>query len=357
MPLPHGPHRQPEAGALPLPRVGCGDNQQPTEASSAMPKFTALISSPRCIEHDTGPGHPERPQRIQALENAIEGADAELRQRLDRREARLAGEDELELVHPATHIDRIRAAALKARESQGLVFLDPDTVVSPGSWDAALAAAGAALTAIDAILDGEARNAFCLVRPPGHHATIHRAMGFCLFNNVAIGARYAQSRGIERILIVDWDVHHGNGTEEIFDEDPDIFYLSMHQAPHYPGTGLSTHRGRGSGQGTTLNLPVPPGLPAERYVSELTAGLEQAVEEFIPDLVMVSAGFDAAEGDPLAGLTLRPQDYHILTRELMEIATRHCADRLVSLLEGGYNLEMLASCGIEHIRALCGLGP
>jgi acetoin utilization deacetylase AcuC-like enzyme len=320
-----------------------------------MPKFTALIWSPRCVEHDTGPGHPERPQRIEALANAIERAGAELEQRLDRREARLATEEELRLVHPATHLDRMRAAAEKARESQRLVFLDPDTVVSPGSWDAALAAAGSALTAIDAILNTEVRNAFCLVRPPGHHATVHRAMGFCLFNNIAIGARYAQSRGVKRILIVDWDVHHGNGTEEIFDEDPEVFYLSMHQSPHYPGTGLSTHHGRGSGQGTTLNLPVPPGLPAERYVSELTAGLERAVEGFDPDLVLVSAGFDAAAGDPLAGLTLRPEDYHALTERVMEIAARYCDDRLVSMLEGGYDLEMLATCGLEHVRALCGL--
>lgn len=320
-----------------------------------MPKFTALISSPRCVEHDTGPGHPERPQRIEALENAIERAGAELRQRLDRRQARPATEDELELVHPATHIDRIRAAAEKARASQGLVFLDPDTVISPGSWDAALAAVGAALTAIDAVLNGEARNAFCLVRPPGHHATVHRAMGFCLFNNIAIAARYAQGRGAERILIVDWDVHHGNGTEEIFDEDPDVFYLSMHQSPHYPGTGLSTHHGRGSGHGTTLNLPVPPGLPAERYVSELISGLRKAVEGFAPDLVLVSAGFDAAEGDPLAGLTLRPEDYHTLTEQLMDLANQCCGDRLISALEGGYNLEMLASCGLAHVRALCGL--
>ena len=320
-----------------------------------MPKFTALISSPRCVEHDTGPGHPERPQRIQALANAIERAGAELEQRLDRREARLATEDELRLVHPASHLERIRAAAEKARESQRLVFLDPDTVVSPGSWEAALAAAGSAPTAIDAVLDAEVRNAFCLVRPPGHHATVHRAMGFCLFNNIAVGARYAQSRGVKRVLIVDWDVHHGNGTEEIFDEDPDVFYLSMHQSPHYPGTGLSTHHGRGSGQGATLNLPVPPGLPAERYVSELTTGLERAVEDFAPDLVLISAGFDAAAGDPLAGLTLRPADYHTLTERVMEVAARQCDDRLVSMLEGGYDLDMLATCGLEHVRALCGL--
>jgi acetoin utilization deacetylase AcuC-like enzyme len=228
-------------------------------------------------------------------------------------------------------------------------------VVSPGSWEAALAAAGSAPTAIDAVLDAEVRNAFCLVRPPGHHATVHRAMGFCLFNNIAVGARYAQSRGVKRVLIVDWDVHHGNGTEEIFDEDPDVFYLSMHQSPHYPGTGLSTHHGRGSGQGATLNLPVPPGLPAERYVSELTTGLERAVEDFAPDLVLISAGFDAAAGDPLAGLTLRPADYHTLTERVMEVAARQCDDRLVSMLEGGYDLDMLATCGLEHVRALCGL--
>ena len=320
-----------------------------------MPRFTALISHPECIEHDTGGGHPERPARITAFEEALAESDAELRQRLTRLEARLATEEELGLIHPSQHVERIRSAWEKAGAGDTLVYLDPDTVVSPGSWNAARAAAGALLTALDAVLAGDARNGFCLVRPPGHHATAYRAMGFCLFNNVAVAARYAQGKGLNRILIVDWDVHHGNGTEEIFDEDPDVFYLSMHQSPHYPGTGLSTHHGRGAGAGATLNLPVPPGLPADRYVKELSAGLDQAVSDFSPDLILVSAGFDAAEGDPLAGLTLTPHDYHALTRKVMELAAEHCDDRVISTLEGGYDLDMLARCGLAHLRALAGL--
>lgn len=313
---------------------------------------TAIVSHPDCSGHDTGPGHPENARRLQAVLEALERLEAEAGERLVRMEGRHALEDELLLAHPPDHVQLIKEVARRAKETDSLMAIDPDTVVSPGSWDAALAAVGCLLTAADTVLAGDARNAFCPVRPPGHHATAQRAMGFCLFNNVAIAALYARERGAARALIIDWDVHHGNGTEAIFFEDPQSFYLSMHQSPHYPGTGAASDRGRGAGAGTTLNLPVPPGLPPERYTAELRSGIEAALSDFSPDIVFVSAGFDAAYGDPLAGLTLRPEDYHSLTGYLMDAADAHCDGRLISVLEGGYNLDMLASCAAEHVRAL-----
>jgi acetoin utilization deacetylase AcuC-like enzyme len=291
---------------------------------------------------------------LRALLGALETELGDLDGRVTRLEGRHATEAELRLVHPEAHVDRIREAVGQATDNDCLIHIDPDTVVSPRSWDAALAGAGTLLTAVDAILDDSAANAFCAPRPPGHHATADRAMGFCLFNNVAIGARYARERGLLRSLIVDWDVHHGNGTEAIFYEDPDAFYLSMHQSPHYPGTGHRRHRGHGPGEGANLNLPMPPGLPAQSYVDRLLAGLESALSGFKPDIIFVSAGFDAAYGDPLAGFTLTPGDYHALTLRLKEIAAEHCEGRLISALEGGYEPDMLADCGLAHIRALAG---
>lgn len=270
-------------------------------------------------------------------------------------EGRHAIEAQIALAHSSAHIDHIRAACQRASDSARRLNLDPDTVVSPGSWEAALAAAGAVLTAVDAVRGGSARNAFSAVRPPGHHATAEGAMGFCLFNNVAIGARYAQQNGLRRVLIIDWDVHHGNGTELIFYEDPDVFYLSMHQAPHYPGTGQAAHRGHGPGSGATLNLPVPPGLPPEDYVETLLRGLDATLSSFSPEIIFISAGFDAAYGDPLAGLTLRPEDYYTLTQHVMDAATSVCEDRIVSALEGGYDLDTLSACSLAHLRALTGL--
>jgi acetoin utilization deacetylase AcuC-like enzyme len=287
---------------------------------------------------------------------AIEDDIPRLEGRVEHVHGRRATLQETALVHPPAYIELIQSAAAQAREAGDSVYLDPDTVVSAGSCDAALAAIGTVLTAIDRIVDGPVQNAFCIARPPGHHATADRAMGFCLFNNIAVGARYAQGKGLARPMIVDWDVHHGNGTEAIFYEDADVFYLSMHQSPHYPGTGHRNDRGRGDGDGTTLNLPVPPGLPAARYADEFTAGFAAAVSEFSPDIILISAGFDAAFGDPLAGLTLSPAEYHALTRRVLDSAASHCDGRVVSALEGGYNLENLTRCGLAHLRALAGLG-
>lgn len=321
-----------------------------------MTKPIAFVFHSDCLRHDTGPGHPESSDRLRALLEMIEEEQPHLGDRLVLIEARHASEDELALAHPRAHIDAIRRAVNKAANADRLLALDADTVVSPGSWDAALAAAGTLVTAIDQVIEGTVQNAFCAVRPPGHHATADRAMGFCLFNNVAIGARYAQSHGLKRALIVDWDVHHGNGTEAIFYEDADVYYVSMHESPHYPGTGHASHRGHGSGEGTNLNLPVQRGLPPEHYVATLTSGLETALAEFSPEIVFISAGFDAAQGDPLAGLTLRPADYSELTRFISAKAAALCHGRVISVLEGGYNLDMLAQCARAHIRALAGLG-
>jgi acetoin utilization deacetylase AcuC-like enzyme len=316
----------------------------------------AVFTHPACSEHLTGPAHPERPERLEALRDAIDRAPEELQGQITLLEATLASEDDLALVHPKTHIEHVRSAWNRAVEAEAIVYLDPDTAVSSGSWDAALAAAGSLISAVDAVAAGTARNAFCAVRPPGHHATADRPMGFCLFNNVAVGARRAQQKGMERALIVDWDVHHGNGTEAIFYEDPDVFFISLHQSPHYPGTGHRQHRGHGPGEGATINLPLPPGLPAERYTQELQSAVDEALSSFAPDIIFISAGFDAAAGDPLAGFTLTPRDYHRLTERLVELAERHCDGRLVSTLEGGYDLGLLQSCGLAHLRGLAGLG-
>jgi acetoin utilization deacetylase AcuC-like enzyme len=321
-----------------------------------MSATTLVISHPDCAGHDTGPGHPERAQRLDALQRAAQKAVENANGRIVSVHGRHASEADIERVHPQAHIDFIRDSAAAAAGSGRSGYIDPDTVVSAASWNAALAAAGTVVSAIDAVESGSAKNAFCLARPPGHHATADRAMGFCLFNNVAVGARYAQSRGMQRALIVDWDVHHGNGTEAIFYDDPDIFYLSMHQSPHYPGTGQRHDRGRAAGEGLTLNLPLPPGLPAVRYVEELLGALESALSRFSPDILFISAGFDAAAGDPLAGMTLTPGDYHTLTQRLVEVAESGWDGRIVSALEGGYDLDNLERCGLAHIRALAGLG-
>jgi acetoin utilization deacetylase AcuC-like enzyme len=318
---------------------------------------TLVISHPDCERHDTGPGHPENAGRLAAVLTAVDDAIPGLGGRVARREGRHATEAEVARVHRASHIERIREATRRASDSGGFAYLDLDTVVSPDSWRAALAAAGCVLAGLEALRAGSAQSAFCAARPPGHHATADRAMGFCLFNNVAIGVRHAQTFGWTRALIVDWDVHHGNGSEAIFYEDPDVFYLSLHQSPHYPGTGQRGHRGHGRGDGMNLNLPMPPGLPAQRYVAELLTGIDVALSRFSPDIIFISAGFDSAYGDPLAGLTLAPGDFHQLTRHLAETAAALCAGRIVSVLEGGYDPETLADCSLAHIRALAGLDP
>ena len=270
------------------------------------------------------------------------------REHLDRR---AATEEELLLCHTAEYLRTARHDALSGRPS----LSTGDTDITPNSWDVASQAAGGVLNAVDAVATGRVRNAFCAVRPPGHHATASRGMGFCFFNNAALAARYAQRRhGLERALIVDWDVHHGNGTEDIFYSDPTVFYCSTHQWPLYPGTGRADETGEGAGQGTTMNFPFPAGSGRKEILGAVENSLAPAAERFRPDLVVISAGFDSRVGDPLGRFTLTDRDFGDLTRAVMEIAARHAGGRVVSVLEGGYNLDGLASAAAAHVEALCG---
>ncbi|MFO7769233.1 MAG: histone deacetylase [bacterium] len=288
-----------------------------------------LVTHPDCLLHSNGPGHPERPDRLRSLLDLFD--EPRWTGRLDRREAPEATREQLLRVHPADYLDGLRTAA---PGGEGLVPLDPDTSMNRHSWTAASrAAGGAALAARMALEEGEP--VFAAVRPPGHHAERARAMGFCLLNSVVVAAREVQeSTGTERVLIVDWDVHHGNGTQDLVEEDPSIRYVSLHQYPYYPGTGAAHERGVGN----IFNVPMGPGRPPEEYVRALEEAIDTAVEGWGPDLVLVSAGFDAMAGDPLAGFTLQPEHYTLLTRRLLREEVP-----IAGVLEGGYSLEDLAA--------------
>jgi acetoin utilization deacetylase AcuC-like enzyme len=276
--------------------------------------------------------------------------------RVEQQEAPEATVEDLLLVHTPTQIDYVRDMCHRADLQQKVLPLDPDTRVSPASWEAALGSAGAALAAVDAVADGRLASAFVATRPPGHHATPQHAMGFCLFNNVAIAARHLQVTGrAERVLIVDWDVHHGNGTQDAFYEDPTVFYLSLHQAPWYPGTGDLEESGAGDGRGTTLNVPMAAGTAREEYRRVFQLALDQVGARFAPDFVLVSAGFDALAGDPLGGQLLEPEDFHGMGAEVVALADERCAGRVVALLEGGYQPHRVGQATVETLRALAGL--
>lgn len=309
---------------------------------------TAIIHHPVYEQHDTGDNHPESPARYVAVMEALRG-DAELWSQLLELEAPLAPRGDVQAAHTTQHFKRVERAV-----SEGRGYLDADTIVSMRSLDAALRAAGGACRAVDAIMSGEARNAFLPVRPPGHHATSENAMGFCLFNTVAVAARYAQSRykEIERVAVVDWDVHHGNGTQGIFYDDPTVFFFSAHQYPWYPGTGTRGENGQGRGRGYTLNVPLQAGTSARVHRNTFDAALEEIADKFTPDLILISAGFDAHAGDPLGQLLLEDEDFVEMTRTVKEWAGSACAGRIVSCLEGGYNLETLGATARAHVRAL-----
>jgi acetoin utilization deacetylase AcuC-like enzyme len=262
-------------------------------------------------------------------------------------------EEDVLRVHTPGHVERIRSAVEEAGRSATIVELDADTRVSSASWAAAMGSVGAAITAARGVVEGRYRNAFVASRPPGHHATPDRAMGFCLFNTVAATARWLQAHGhAERVLIVDWDVHHGNGTQDIFWTDPSVFFLSLHMWPHWPGTGAADEVGEGDGAGTTLNVPVPAGTPREEYLEAFRRAVDGALRAFDPDFILVSSGFDALAGDPLGGLLLEPEDFHAMTRHLMGVADRVCAGRLVALLEGGYDPRRTGLAAVAVLRAL-----
>lgn len=307
---------------------------------------TWLLYSAEFKNHDTGNAHPERRQRMDAAERAL--ADSDLLQRLIQMEPAPAQKSDLLRVHSAEMIERAKAAS-----EAGGAYLDIDTIASKDGYATALLAAGAAMRAVEAVGGGEAENAFVCARPPGHHATPTRSMGFCIFNTIAAAAKHAQIHcGFERILIVDWDVHHGNGTQDIFYEDPSVFFFSIHQHPHYPGTGMSSERGKGAGDGATLNIPVPPGSGDEEYIRAFEERLLPAAEEFKPHLVLISAGFDAHELDPLGSVNITTDGFGRLTDIARGIAEAHCGGRLVSSLEGGYSLKGLGASIVRHLERL-----
>src|SRR5215208_2858643 len=304
----------------------------------------AFISHSDCGRHDTGWGHPEHVGRLRAITRALR-EDPELFHRIEHLEGRHATIEELELAHDPAYIRSVRVVA-----EQGGGRLDADTVASSGSWDAATAGAGCVLSAIDLSVSGLNPRSFSAVRPPGHHAVYDRAMGFCLFGNVAIASHYARKKhGLQRILIVDWDVHHGNGTQALVENEPEIHFVSMHQSPWYPGTGPADDRGP---HGTVWNIPKPAGLPSTEYVSALERGIDAATKGFGPDLIFISAGFDSLAGDPLGGFTLELDDFDALTRSIVARAESWCDGRVVSVLEGGYAPDRVAQAAVRHLGAL-----
>jgi acetoin utilization deacetylase AcuC-like enzyme len=336
------PEGQEAAGGNRADHATLGIASFPVQRHPVSAMTTLLFTHAACLEHDPGSYHPECPDRLRAIIKALRAPEFA---RLEWRDAPAADIEDLARAHPRSHIERVFSAVPKA----GHASLDSDTVLSPGSREAALRAAGALCGAVDAVIAGEAHNAFCAVRPPGHHAESDRPMGFCLFNNVAIGAlRAREKHGLERIAVVDFDVHHGNGTQQIFEEDPDLFYASTHQYPLYPGTGARSE----TGVGNIVNMPLPPLSGSVEFRHAVIASILPALDDFGPDLLIISAGFDAHRRDPLGQLDLTEEDFAWVTERLLERAAHHCHGRLVSALEGGYDLDALAASAAAHVRTL-----
>ncbi|NKB59289.1 MAG: histone deacetylase family protein [Alphaproteobacteria bacterium] len=304
---------------------------------------TALFTHEACLDHNPGPSHPESPARLRAVLDAL---DEPIFSDLDRREAPRATIDQIARAHPRDYVTQL----LSHIPDSGAARLDADTIVSPGSGEAALRAAGAACAAVDLVVSEEVRNAFCAVRPPGHHAEPTVPMGFCIFNNVAVGAAHAREiHGLNRVAVVDFDVHHGNGTQAIFQNNPDSFFASTHQSPLYPGTGAVSEKGCAN---NIVNAPLPPHAGSEEFQHAMTETILPALHEFAPDMVFISAGFDAHGDDPLASLNFADTDYSWATQRILEIAEECCNGRVVSTLEGGYDLAALGRSAALHIAAL-----
>jgi acetoin utilization deacetylase AcuC-like enzyme len=306
---------------------------------------TLLLSHPTSLDHDMGPGHPEQPARLSAIETAL---GEEKFDGLERIVAPIAEREQLRRVHPESYLRALEEASPR----EGLAALDSDTAMCPKTLQAARFAAGAGVAAVDAVMSRSADTAFVAVRPPGHHAGISTPMGFCFLNNIAIAARHAMAaHAAERIAILDFDVHHGNGTQEIFWADKNVLYCSTHQAPYYPGTGGTLERGEFD---NIVNAPLFAGSGGEVFLEALVDMILPRMNDFRPDLILISAGFDAHERDPLGGLRLKEKDYSEATKRLLDLADRRCGGRIVSMLEGGYDLEALAASAAAHVEALMG---
>jgi acetoin utilization deacetylase AcuC-like enzyme len=316
----------------------------PQTINHTFPMSTWIYTHAACLEHRPGPHHPESPDRLVAVLKALDAPEFAGAPRL---EAPMGTREQIMLIHDSDYVDAVESAVPR----QGYRALDAgDTIMSPGSWEAVLRCVGAACAAVDAVVAGQARNAFCATRPCGHHAEADRAMGFCVFNQAAIAALHAREvHGIRRVAVVDFDVHHGNGTQNSFYDDPDLFYGSSHQSPFYPGTGS---RGESGSSGNVVNIPLARGADSATFRHHMRTELLPALERFEPGLLIISAGFDAHHLDPLGGLALTDDDFHWITRELMAVAGRSAGGKVVSTLEGGYSLDGLASGTAAHVRAL-----